>query len=95
MGPEARYGFQGIRSEAEDVFPKRREDLETAPQPLGCKRRGEAERGKEKGRPGAADSIGLTPYRPNRHFTQSRDCGRLALTGGEADSLGVSRLLGQ
>jgi hypothetical protein len=46
MGPEAHHGFQGVRSEAEDVFPKRRENLETDPQPLECKgggRKGERE----------------------------------------------------
>jgi hypothetical protein len=51
MGPEAHHGFQGVRNEAEDVFSKRREDLEMAPQPLGCKKREEAEWGKEKGKP--------------------------------------------
>jgi hypothetical protein len=31
MGAKARHGFQGVRSAADDVFPKRREVLEMAP----------------------------------------------------------------
>jgi hypothetical protein len=78
MGAEARYGFQGVRSAAEDVSPKRREDLETAPQPLDFMRRGKAKRGKERNEPGAAGGTGSTgardcpTHRPNSHFTQSQ-----------------------
>jgi hypothetical protein len=49
-----------------------------APHPLDYMRRGEAERGNERNRPGAAGGTGLTgardcpTHRPNRHFTQLR-----------------------
>jgi hypothetical protein len=82
MGAEARHGFQGVWSAAEDVFPKRREILETAPHPLDCMRRGEAEMGNERSRPGAAGGTGSTgarirpAHRPTRHITQLR-AGRL------------------
>jgi hypothetical protein len=78
MGAEARHGFQGVWSAAEEVFPKKREVLETASHPLDCMRRGEAERGHERSRPGAASGTGSTgarncpTHRPNRHVTQSR-----------------------
>jgi hypothetical protein len=44
---EALYGFQGVLGAVEDVPPKGREVLETAPHPLECRRRGEAEMGDE------------------------------------------------
>jgi hypothetical protein len=76
---EARHGFQGVRSAAEDVFPKRREVLETAPHPLECMKRGEAERRNERNTLGATGGTGSTgardcpTHRPNRHFIQLQD----------------------
>jgi hypothetical protein len=78
MGAEARHSFQGVWSATKAFFSKRREVLETAPHPLDCMKRGEAERGNERSRPGAAGGTGSTGARncpthsPNRHVTQLR-----------------------
>jgi hypothetical protein len=75
---EALYGFQSVWSAAEDIFPKWREVLETAPHPLDCRRRGEAKMENERSRPGSSDETGSTgawicpAHRPTRHVTQLR-----------------------
>jgi hypothetical protein len=56
MGPEARHGFQGVRMKSRTSFQKGETTLRRPPQPLDCKRRGEAERGKERNRPGPPEA---------------------------------------
>jgi hypothetical protein len=83
-------------------FQKGEKTLRRPPNLSDARGGGRPKGGKRSADQGAAGDIGSTgardltpPHRPNRHFTQSRDCSRLNLTGGEVNGLGVSRLLGQ